>query len=263
MNNKTTYYSGRQRLAWLCDHTRTAAPEERIEMWNILLCEWQEVSSDNLSKIYPVVVRGVLTVEEAWKEIEHSARMDPSYEGERPPFEDYSTQAISRWAYENQRISADDGKMEIRNPIDREWYRIGNREWETYIPNDFLSGKNRAVISRCFVSAERELRAPGSNTVVNPGISSEDAVCRLLFGGGGENVLTLSSGGESLDFDFDVFEKWVALNEGHVTSRRIVEDFLGRSWPPGTMELRMLNATLKKAGWKAQRNAHERWWSKQ
>ncbi|NHN86552.1 hypothetical protein GOB93_18235 [Acetobacter musti] len=247
MNNKTTYYSGRQRLAWLCDHTRIASPEGRIEMWNILLCEWQEVRPDALSKIYPAMVRGSLTVEVAWKEIEHSARMDPSYEGERPPFEDYSTQAISRWAYENQRISVDDGKMEIRNPIDREWYSKGNRDWKIYIPNDFFSGRHIAVISRCFVTAERELRAPKSNTVVNPGISSDDAVCRLLFGGGGENVLTLSSDGESLDFDFDVFEKWAALNEGHVTSRRIVEDFLGRSWPPGTMELRMLNATLKKA----------------
>lgn len=257
-------YSYSQRMTWLQNHTRIDPDRGEIEMWNILKCIWQQVTPDTLGSVYPVIVRGVLSTEEAWQEITVAAPQPPDYAGDRPPVEHYGRDAIVEWFLKNHRLSSDGQSLQRRSPIDRQWYDYLEGENGDWGPRDFEETHSRAFLSRT-MNFDKKRRLNPPVTEEEGKIPLRTARKNLLFGAMGAQENSEKLGVEvsqTIDFDPQAFAKWEETNVQMLSSRRIAEAFLGLPWPMTPVSLRLLTASLKAAGWIPQRNGTARWWVK-
>ncbi|BCK75860.1 hypothetical protein AA0242T_2873 [Acetobacter aceti NRIC 0242] len=181
------YFSTIERIEWLKGHTRLNAETGAAEMWNIACEQWVAVWPENLDEHYPALVKGNVGAKEAWNEISLAAKASSSGKELDPVKGYYSSAAISLWARENQRIGQESGKLERRDPINRQWYEVESKEWYYLIPEAFTSYVLRSRLERCFNEEEAKLRAAYNaqrNPVDDFGWPPPEKVSVGLFFGG-------------------------------------------------------------------------------
>lgn len=278
------------REAWLRKNTRFNPATEAFEMWNVITLDWQVVTPENLERVYPREVYGICFAEGMWQALRDQASQrpyNPIQQGDSPIYSEPQRQA---WIRENRRRKCLPERIEIwdiilgrwvavtvdtlaqhysrsywaRIGLEKAWAEIQKGDIETIVPDDMTFDEHVAFLADHLFGPKKSAPIPPDERL---SVVQDDfySVQQALGSAGqpqpqpqcdieNENMLRVKISRD--------LEAWSVKQTGFVTSRLIVEDLLGGTWPLPVAQLRSLTQSMRDAGWTQARKSTVRFWIK-
>jgi hypothetical protein len=261
-------------------------------MWNVITWDWRVVTPENLERVYPREVYGICFAEGMWQALRDQASQrpyNPIQQGDSPIYSEVQRQA---WIRENRRRKCLPERIEIWDIIlgrwvavtvdtlaqhysrsywapiglEKAWAEIQKGDIETIVSDDMTFDEHVAFLADHLFGPKK--RAPSSPDERLSVVRDDFYPVKQVLRSAGQSQSQSQSQSEMAFEDLlscripDALDAWGAVQTECITSRLIVENLLGRTWPLPVAQLRSLTRTMRDAGWTQARNSTVRFWIK-